>query len=235
MSAEMFAMTPKEWFRLVRGPKEPGKLQKAAQVNHQSWSIVEYLVGEPARPEPAGPARPDPRAALGAFLRDPRSKTDPEGSFRDHFGLGFGPLLDGWRRWVLDRGIGTYEPPPDRIRDAMLERVLPVIRDRQAKRGDRLVAIGEWASAGFVLGADALIGVLRDPGDLPKEQVVWALCMVSGMAWGDEPDRWQAWWDDLPTEWEGPAEAAATPPGGLPAEPIATAPEGEPASAQADR
>ena len=136
---------------------------------------------------------------------------------------------------MLDRGIGTYEPPPDRIRDAMLERVLPVIRDRQAKRGDRLVAIGEWASAGFVLGADALIGVLRDPGDLPKEQVVWRVCMVSGMAWGDEPDRWQAWWDDLPTEWEGPAEAAATPPGGLPAEPIATAPEGEPASAQADR
>jgi hypothetical protein len=179
------------------------------EFHFQSWSIVEYLCGERA-PR-------DMRPELGAFLRDARSKADPEGSFRQHVGLGFGPLLDGWRPWVLDRGIGAYEPPPDRVRDGLLERVLPAIRDRRAKRGDRLVAIGEWVNAGFVLGADALIGLLREPGDLPKEQILWALCLVSGNAWGDEPDRWQAWWDDLPTSWDEPPEpATAMPSDGLP-------------------
>jgi membrane protein implicated in regulation of membrane protease activity len=213
LSTEIFAMTHKDLFRLMRGPKEPAKLQKLAQFHHQSRSIVEYLCGELA-PR-------DMRSALGAFLRDARSKTEPEASFRHHFGQGFGPLLDGWRQWVLEQGIGAYEPPPDRIRDALLERILPAIRDRRAKRGDRLVAIGEWANAGYVIGADALIDLLRDPGDLPKEQVVWALCMVSGMAWGDEPDRWQAWWDELPTSWVEQPGATTMPSGAEPAGPVA--------------
>ena len=25
------------------------------------------------------------------------------------------------------------------------------------------------------------------------------MCMVSGLVWGDDPDLWQAWWDDLPS------------------------------------
>jgi len=105
-------------------------------------------------------------------------------------------FLDGWRQWVLDRGIGTHDPPPQLIRDGLLNRVLPAIRDRQAKRGDRLVAIREWANEGFVLGADVLIDLLRDPGDIPREEVIRALAMVSGRAWGDNPDRWQAWWEE---------------------------------------
>jgi hypothetical protein len=98
---------------------------------------------------------------------------------------------------VLDQGIAAYEPPTERIREGLLGRVLPTIRDREARRGDRLVAIRQWAGAGSVLGADVLIDLLRDPGEVPKEDVVWALRMVSGMTWGDELDRWQVWWDEL--------------------------------------
>ncbi len=83
--------------------------------------------------------------------------------------------------------------------------MIPTIRDRQAPRRDRIRAIRGWGNAGYVLGSDALIDLLREPGDLPKAEIVWALSMVSGMAFGDEPERWLAWWDDLP--------ASATSPG----------------------
>jgi hypothetical protein len=164
----------------------------------------------------SGQGAPDDRhKPLRGFLEDPRSKRDQEDAFRAHFGRGYAPLLDGWRQWVLDQGIGAYEPPPDRTRDALLDRVLPVIRDPQSKRADRVGSMREWVGAGFVLGADALIDLLRDRGDIPTEETVWALSMVSGMDLGEDPERWQAWWDDLPTTWEAPAEPSQTKPDGL--------------------
>jgi hypothetical protein len=48
----------------------------------QSWSIVEYL----RVPDAAG----DQPNRVGAFLSDPLSKTNPEDSFKLHFGLGYG-------------------------------------------------------------------------------------------------------------------------------------------------
>jgi predicted RNA-binding Zn-ribbon protein involved in translation (DUF1610 family) len=194
MSTEIFSLSAREVVRLYGGSKTSAGRQRWWQFVLQSWSIVEYLRGPNAPDDPSNP--------LGAFLSDPLSKTKPEDSFRLHFGLGYGPLLDRWRQWVLDQGIATYEPPTERIREGLLGRVLPTIRDREARRGDRLVAIRQWASAGSVLGADVLIGLLRDPGDVPKEDVAWALRMVSGMPWGDEPDRWQVWWDELPPDWD---------------------------------
>jgi hypothetical protein len=119
-------------------------------------------------------------------------------------GHGFGPLLDGWRQWVLDRGIGSHEPPPPLVRDGLRNRVLPVVRDRQARRGDRILAIRQVGSAGFVLGADVLIEKLKESDDISKEEILSALSMISGMAWGDDPDRWQAWLDDLPMTWMEP-------------------------------
>jgi hypothetical protein len=217
LSTEIFSISIHDLTRLFRGTREFRHFQRYQQLNDQAWSIVESLCG--------ASAPHDRRESLGAFLRDPRSKTDQEASFRLHFGLGFEPLLDVWRRWVMERGIGDYGPPPDRVRDGLLGRVLPAIRDRRATRGDRILAIREWADAGSVLGADALIDLLRDPGDIPKEEVVWALGMASGMAWGDEPDRWQAWWDDLPTDWDGPPETTPAPSDGLAAGRIAAGPD----------
>ena len=76
-------------------------------------------------------------------------------------------------------------------------RVLPVIRDRQAQHGDRIAAIRDWSALGFVIGADTLVDLLREPGDIPREELIGALCMVSGMVWGDDLDRWQTWCNDL--------------------------------------
>jgi hypothetical protein len=201
LSAELFTITLRALTRLMRVSKEPRQSQKFHQFQFQAWSMLLYLSGEGA-PE-------DPRRPLGAFLRDPRSKRDQDDALRAHFGRGYATLLDGWRHWVRDQGTGSYAAPPDRIREGLHERVLPVIRDRQAKRGDRIGALREWANAGFVLGADALIELLREPGDIPTEEIVWALCMVSGMSWGEDQARWQDWWDELPLKWDEPREATA--------------------------
>jgi membrane protein implicated in regulation of membrane protease activity len=188
MTSEIFTLSGRGVRGLTRGSSDPWASPRYRQFNNQAWSIVEYLAGEHA-PR-------DLRGALGAFLRDPRCKSNQEESFREHFGSSFGSVLDGWRQWVLDHGIGAFEPPPPLVRDGLLNRVLPVIRDHHGKRGDRLVAIREWANLGFILGANSLIDLLRDPGDIPSEEIAGALAAVSGMAFGDDPERWLAWWDD---------------------------------------
>jgi hypothetical protein len=187
----LFRMPGRTVVKMFRRSNDPKAYQKSQQFTEQSWSIVEYLGGEQA-PE----AR---KSAFRAFFKDKRSKGRQEEGFFQYFGFGFGSLLDVWREWVLDQGVGAYEPPPPQIRDALLNRVLPLANDRQAKRWDRIRAVRQWGNAGFALGADAVIDLLREPGEVPKEEVVWALAMVSGMAWDHEPDRWQAWWDDLPS------------------------------------
>jgi hypothetical protein len=211
MSTDIFAFSARDLGRVVLRSKDPIAWQKQQQFHNQAWSIVEFLAGKTASPD--GPK------SLGEFLRDPLSKTAHEESLRRHFGSGAGPLIAGWREWVLDRGIGKDDEPEPEIRSGLLRRVLPVIRDRQARRGDRLAAIREWANHGFILGSQSLIDLLCDPGDIPKEEVVHTLRMVSGMAWGDDPSRWQAWWDerrsepaDLPAG-RVPEEAQASPSG----------------------
>ncbi len=189
-SDDLFKTSAKGLFKLFRRSKSPAAYQKTEQFIEQSASIVEYLCGDRA-PE-------ERKTAFRAFVMDKTSGGRQEESFFQRFGFGFGSLLDSWREWVLDQGIGPHEPPPTGIRDALLHGVLPVIGNSQSKRGDRILAIREWARVGFVLGADILIGRLREGGEIPKEEVVWALAMVSGMALGEDPDRWQAWWEELP-------------------------------------
>jgi hypothetical protein len=199
-SEELFSISAARMSRLLQEPRTPKRVRKVEQFGEQAWSIVEYLGGERA-PEPR-------RTAFRAFLKDKRSKSRQAESFFQHFGFGFGSLLDAWRESVIDRGIGLDEPPLPRTRDGILHRVLPVIRDRQARRRDRIQAIRDWRRAGFAIGADALIDLLHEPRDIPKEEIVWALRMVSGMAWSDEPERWQTWWDDLPQVWDEPSVLA---------------------------
>ena len=152
---------------------------------------MEYLAGELA-PE-------NQKTAFRAFVKDKRATAGQEQTFFQHFGFGFGSLLDSWREWVESQGYGYAEPPSARIRDALQNRVLPVIEDPHAPRTDRIQAIQNWRKAGVPIGAATLIDLLRNPGDIPKDEIIWSLSSVSGMAWGDEPDRWQAWLDGLPS------------------------------------
>ena len=62
------------------------------------------------------------------------------------------------------------------------------------------MAIRNIGSEGYILGADALIGLLQGDDAIPREEVVWALEAISGMAYGDDKDRWAAWRSELPAE-----------------------------------
>jgi hypothetical protein len=84
------------------------------------------------------------------------------------------------------------------VRDELLERIVPTIRDLKAKRRDRVDAILGWGSAGYVLRADALIELLHVREGGLKAEAIGSLDAVSGMPSGDEPDRWRAWCEGLP-------------------------------------
>jgi hypothetical protein len=189
-SEDMFTSSARRLSKVLFNTKVPRTAQRSQQFGDQAWSIVDYLLGESA-PESR-------RASFRAFLKDKRSNSHHSEAFFQHFGFGFGTLLDLWREWVLARGIGTFEPPPADVRKALTAHVLPMIRDHTAARSERLQAIRDWCTAGAACGAELLIGLLRDPGEIPTEEITWALRGVSGMPWGDEPDRWQAWFDALP-------------------------------------
>jgi hypothetical protein len=199
-SVDLFRLAPGDLTKLRRRSSDSSSYQKAALFTEQSWSIIEYLSGEQAIAER--------KNAFRAFLKARRIKGRQEEAFFRHLGFGFGSALEGWKEWVIGQEIGPYEAPPPGTREALCARVIALIRDRQARRIDRIRAIRGWGNAGFVLGADTLIDVLREPGDIPKEEVIWALSMASGMAFGDEPERWQAWWDDLPPSVRSPIPMA---------------------------
>ena len=176
----------------MRGWYDHRNFRRFAQFDAQSWSLVEFLGGQ-ASPE-------ERRRRFRAFLHDLQAKAPDEEVFERHFGHGFGPLLDGWREWVLGQGIGSHEPPPPHIQEALTERLIPLVRNPQARIMDRIQAIRDMGRVGYVLGADTLIDLLQDGDQTLKEELVWALEAISGLAWGDDPDRWRAWWDDLAVE-----------------------------------
>ena len=79
--------------------------------------------------------------------------------FERHFGFGFDRLVDRWREWVQEQGIGTFARPLSHIEDGLLNRLIPLAENRQANTDDRILAIRDMGSKGYVLGADALIGL----------------------------------------------------------------------------
>jgi hypothetical protein len=50
------------------------------------------------------------------------------------------------------------------------------------------------------LATTVLVGLWCVLDVIPRQEVTWALEAISGMAYGDDPDRWAAWWNELPTE-----------------------------------
>lgn len=125
----------------------------------------------------------------------------PEDVFKHHFGFGFDQMFQSWREWVQQQGIGTIASPPPLTRDKLLHQVIPLVANRQSTREDRILAIRQMGSDGYVIGADVLISLLHDVDDaIPSEEVIWALEAISGMAHGDDKERWLAWWNSLPIE-----------------------------------
>ena len=191
-SADLFHVKPRSIVTMVRDWQDFDKFSRYTQLISQSCSVVEFLCSERDRLE-----------RFRAFLREPTKKSRIEEVFQRHFGYGFEIVLERWRSWVLGRGIGSHQPPPSDICDALLERVIPIVLDHEADQLERIQAIREMGRAGYVLGADALIEVLGKDDQIPAEEVVWSLESISGLALGDDVKKWTGWFNQLPSDATG--------------------------------
>jgi hypothetical protein len=191
---------PAAWVRLLRNSQDFPSFTKYTQFLMQAWSLVEYLAGRDAPTER--------REHFRGFLRELKPGTTQEVVFASHFGHGFEASLEQWRAWVLDRGTGIHQPPPDHVRQALLERLIPLVRDRSADPRHRTEAIREIGRAGYVLGADTLIEVLASDDQDRAEEAVWALEAISGLAVGEDVRRWsEEWLGELPDDVTGLAKS----------------------------
>jgi len=195
-AADLFHAKPQTIVRLLRDWQDFGTFARYQQLIAQSWSVTEYLCGREATN--------DQRQRFRGFLTELKPNTPQEEVFERHFGHGFDVLLERWRAWVLDRGVGTHVPPPEHLRHALLGRVIPIVTDREADPIDRIQAIRDLGRTGYVLGADALIDVLANDSQIPPEEVVWSLEAISGGALGRDSKRWsEEWLASLPEEVTG--------------------------------
>jgi hypothetical protein len=189
---ELFTMPAKARMKLIRRWYEREKYARFQQLQAQSWSLVEYLGGAHATPERRGRFR--------AFFRELGPRDDIEAAIARHFDRGPAALLDDWRVALLARDPGPHGPPPGPVRDALADRLVPLIVDPGAKLMDRIRAVREMGRVAHAFGSDALIELLRD-GDgsaIPREEIIWSLEAIAGLVLGDDPDAWSSWWARLP-------------------------------------
>ena len=186
----LFEIGQPELLKQLRGFSDHKNFVKVMQFQAESWSVFEYLGGRDAPPER--------RDCLRAFLADREAQARPASLFERHFPYGLDRLVESWRKWVDDQGIGIHALPPSHIEEKLLSRVIPVVENRQAKLDDRIVAIRSMGFQGYAMGADALIGLLKSDDAIPTREVTWALESISGMVYGDDLDLWTAWWNALP-------------------------------------
>jgi len=172
--------------KLLRTQANHDSFVKLTQLRGQSWSMLEYLAGAGAPPDRLGRFR--------SFLAELTARSSQQGLFQHHFGHGFDALLEEWRAWVDQQGICADPTPPPEIRTAILDRLVPAIRDRSKKAQDRIQAMRALGSAGYVLGSDALIEVLQERDERLAPTATWALESISGLGWGSDTDRWSEWW-----------------------------------------
>jgi len=198
-AAELFQLKPRMLFQKAKTWRNFDDYVFFALLVNQSCSVVEYLAGRSAPDERRNPFR--------AFVNDLRRKDDYEQVFKRHFGYSFEQLLLDWQEWVRATDLGTHEPPPLRIRTALLEWVIPFLRDPDVDNDEKILAVRDLGSAGFLLGTETLLDLLRneDDADLRRE-VVWALEAISGIAAGDDVGAWEVWLKSQPVE----VEPAAT-------------------------
>ncbi len=188
----LFQVKPTDVWRYMQRWDEYGYFERLQQYGAESWSLVEFLAGARAPDER--------REQFRALLNDPEAKKEHEKAMWRHFGFGFADLVARWRQWANEQCAGRFALPEPRIRQGLLERVIPLIEDRQANGKERLLAIRYVGSAGQVMAAGALIDLLSGDDTVPKEEVVWALEAIAGVSYGDDVERWAAWWQSLPAE-----------------------------------
>lgn len=186
---QLFHTPPRRILALFRRSQVHENFVMLNQMITQAESVVEYLCG------PGAPA--ERRDAFRAFLLE-FGQRDVEACFTRRLGFGFEQLLRDWEEWLRGQEVGPHDPPPAPIVRALLDSTLPFVRDRDADAFERILAIRDMGTAGYTLGADALIEVLREEdGDL-RATARWALESISGLAGGNHVDYWRNWWNSLP-------------------------------------
>jgi hypothetical protein len=191
-AAGFFHVSRRALVKFVRDWQEFDSFRRYSQLVAQSCSVVEYLCAEGAR-----------RQRFRDFLKEPAKRARTEEVFQFHFGHGFEGLLEQWRTWVQERGIGVHEPAPTEIRETVTNWVIPIIEDRGADLQERIQAIRELGKFGFAFGADALIDLLGTDDQIPEEEVVRSLESISGLAHGADVERWRFWYHQMPGEITG--------------------------------
>jgi hypothetical protein len=191
-TADLFHISPRSIVKLVRDWQDFDNFSRYGQLLTQSCSVVEFLCSRPERLE-----------RFRAFLREPTKKSPTEEVFQRHFGHGFEVLLERWRLWVLDRGIGSHRPPSPELREALMARVIPIVENGGASTLERIQAIREMGKMGYVMGVDALIVLLSEDDQIPAKEVVRSLESISGLALGDDVENWTDWFDHLPSDATG--------------------------------
>jgi hypothetical protein len=188
-TADLMNVRPEALVRVLRDWQEPANFVRYMQFSGQARSVVEYLAGEGA------PG--DRRERFRGFLADLGPKTPHQDVYRHHFDHGYDSLLEQWRAWVCAQGAVCYGSPPPHVGFALLDAVIPVVRDRNAPVIERIQAIREMGRAGYVLGADTLLELLGSRNPIPREEIVWTLESISGLALGDDRSKWAQWWHSL--------------------------------------
>ncbi len=189
-AADLFQVKEKTLVQPGRSWASHDSFTKLSQWSPQSWSVGEYLVGDESTH--------DHRARSVAFLNDLHSSEGEEEVFERHFGYRYDRLLEDWRTWVLEHGEGAHAPPAAEIRDVLEHELIPTIRNSRAIAFERVHAVRIMGMEGYAMGADTLIDLLRTGGEIPREELVWALESISGLTLGDDPEAWQTWWQSVP-------------------------------------
>ena len=191
-AADLFHASPGLMVKLVRIWKDHDSFVRYTEFVAQAWSVAEYLGGAEA-PE-------ERRESFRGYLKGVDRSDPKEEAVRRHFGCGYDALLEGWRQWVVSRGIGIHHPPDPESRSALLEGVIPVVEDRKAPLIDRIQAVRELGRVGSAIAAKTLMGQLHAEDPVPQEEVVWTLEAISGMALGHDEVRWRDWLKSLPAD-----------------------------------
>jgi len=188
--AEVFGIKKAAIVKLVRNWYDHPSFSRFTEIAVRSWSLCEFLGGQGAPRER--------RERFAAFFKELRPKDSQETVFKRHFEFGIDALIDQWRAWIVEHGLGSYGPPPSEIRRALMNGIIPTIEDQSARTMDRILAIRDMGRVGYVLGADVLIVVLKKGGESLGQEAIWSLEQISGHPSGSEVDQWEAWWDRLP-------------------------------------
>lgn len=188
-----FARMPRIVFCLkFPAERDFAAVAKAAAAEAQIHSFMEFLCGAGSTPER--------RAAFQKFLADPRRRKRQAEALVVHFGCSPEKLLDDWRRWVEQLGVGEHVPPPAEYAEVLASGPVATIKNEQAPLIERLRAIRRLGREGFAVGVDALVDVLRRGPEELAAEATWALEAISGLPLGADVARWEAWRADLPDE-----------------------------------